>query len=266
MIEANTLQALINGLTLFARSDKNISFDPKMLEPAPTNGSDTVIIDGGIAIIPIKGTIGYKLTNAEKDYGCCDLVELDEAINYAIQEDVAAIVFDIDSPGGVVTHVPESADLISKASAVVPTWAVVNDMCASAAYYLASGCDTIYAAESLAMTGSIGVYLPIMDISKLYEKLGLKADLIISNNTPYKATGYPGTSLTDDQRANLQEGVDEIYKNFTDHVLSHRKVDPKGLMGQVEYADKALEYNLIDGVATLEETVAEARKYIRKHI
>ena len=116
---------------------------------------------------------------------------------------VQRIVLDIDSPGGTVAGTPEAAAQIAAANKVKRVDAWTGNLMCSAAYYLAAGCRGVYAAPS-ATVGSIGVYLPVVDRSEMYKAMGVKVDIIKSGK--YKGMGFPGTSLTDDQRGTFAGG------------------------------------------------------------
>ena len=117
---------------------------------------------------------------------------------------------------------------------------------ASAAYYLAAGADAIFASPS-ASVGSIGVYIPWMDTSAAYERAGYKPDPITNTGGDLKAIGFGG-KLTAEQRAHLQEEVDEDFDNFKAHIANYRAVPDSAMRGQVMSGRKALESNLVDRI------------------
>lgn len=212
------------------------------------------IIDG-IAHIPIAGAIGQGLGGFAKGRGAVDVGDISSEIDQAISDkEVKSILFDIDSPGGMVSGTPELASKIR--GAAKPKYTFTQGMIASAAYWLASACDGIFATES-AEIGSIGVYLPFHDLTKAAEMEGVKVELIKAGKL--KGIGYPGLPLSEMQREHLQERVDDIYKMFTTHVRSTRgsRISDDTMQGQTFLAKEAHTRGLIDGLVTSKRDVIQ---------
>lgn len=201
-------------------------------------------IRDGIAHIPINGAIGQKLTPFERGEGAVDVLdvanEIDEAEDNA---DVRAILFDIDSPGGMVLGTPELADKIKAMRK--PKYAFTDGLMASAAYWIGSSADAIFSTPT-ASIGSIGVYVPVIDSTGWHAQRGIKVDLIKAGR--YKGAGYPGTALTDSQREHLQARVNQIYGMFTGAVKARRPMaqDTETFQGQTFLAAEALSRGLVD--------------------
>src|ERR1051325_4690568 len=121
-------------------------------------------------------------------------------------------------------------------------------MIASAAYWLAVSTNGIFLSQS-AEIGSVGVYCAVLDESKAYEKEGYKMDVIKGGtNNEYKALGYPGTALTDKQRAYLKEGVDQAYNDFTAWIRGNRpNANPETFDGRMFGINDAIKNGLADG-------------------
>lgn len=208
---------------------------------------DSMEVDeNGIAWIPIGGPIGLGLGNFEKRAGAIDLADIRADLEEADQnEAVTAVVLLMDCPGGMVSGTPELADLI--AAYEKPIYAFTNGgAIASAAYWLASACDGIFATKS-ADIGSIGVYAPFLDLSKAADMQGIKVKVFSSGK--YKAMGVPGTSLTPEQEIFMQNRVMEIARMFYTHVRAMRTdVKDEDMQGQLFKAAEALSRGLIDGV------------------
>lgn len=202
------------------------------------------IIDG-IAHIPIAGAIGAKLSGFAKGRGAVDVADIEDELDDAEEnEEVRAIVLDIDSPGGMVLGTPELADRIAQVEK--PIMAFSNGTIASAAYWIASATDGIYTTRT-ANTGSIGVYMAVMDQSRRFEAEGVKVELIKAGSL--KGMGFPGTPITDQAREHLQARVNQIYGMFTDHVRQFRgDVDGAAMQGQVFMGQDAMDAGLIDGI------------------
>jgi signal peptide peptidase SppA len=203
-----------------------------------------LMIQGQTAIVPIHGIIGSHLGRLAKSCGAVGTEDIEEDIGTAILKGCKRIIFDINSPGGMVNGTPELGDKIaSLRSHGIETHSFVDGQCCSAAYWLAAGTDKIYATRS-ADVGSIGVYIALLDESERFSREGLRVDVVKAGDL--KGLGVRGTALTEEQRAHLQERVDEIYSMFSAHVKSHRRVSPDSMQGQSFLAAQALSRGLID--------------------
>jgi len=207
------------------------------------------IIDG-MAVIPIHGVIGKRVGMLEKTSGVTDIDEVSRLFDEVMADpSIKGVLFDIDSPGGTVGGVMEFAENIRASRDDKPIHAFSDgDMC-SAAYWIGSQADTVTATASSSI-GSVGVYLPLLDSSRRYEMEGLKVDVIKAGDL--KAIGVPGTALTDQQRAHLQEQVDFIYSRFKSAVIDGRReyISDEFMQGQSLYADQSKKTKLIDDVVS----------------
>jgi hypothetical protein len=167
-------------------------------------------VENGVGILPICGPIGSNLSPIEKMLGGCDVADISASFDaFAVDPSVRTLLLDVDSPGGTVTGVPELAAQI--AAFPKPTLAFTSGEACSAAYWLASQADDFLATPS-ASVGSVGVYLALLDSSAALARSGLFVDVIKAGT--YKAAGFPGTSLSEEQRALLQERVDMVHRMF----------------------------------------------------
>jgi len=204
------------------------------------------IIDG-MAHIPIGGVIGKKLSGMEKGSGAVDVNDVADELHQACADPaVTRILLHIDSPGGMVTGTPELGAQISRIKK--PVYAFTDGSMASGAYWIGASADALFATET-ANIGSIGVYLPVVDSTEAMAKRGIKIDLIKAGTL--KGAGFPGTSLSAEQRAHLQQRVNDIHGMFTGHVQAHRgTLKEETMQGQTFLAKEALARNLIDGIVS----------------
>lgn len=226
---------------------------------------DASIDEEGTAHIHIMGAIGIGFSKLEKACGNTDTRDLEAELRKVQEDGAQRIMLHVDSPGGTVGGVAEAADEI--ASTKVSTFAYVDGgaMACSAAYWLASSADRIYASSS-AEVGSIGVYMPWIDSTAAIEQRGYKIELIKNAEGDLKGAGYPGTALSDAQRADWQEGVQQIFDAFAGHVRANRPgaIDADTLRGQTFFAKDAKKRNLIDGVAPYESALRTLKRYKRE--
>jgi signal peptide peptidase SppA len=168
-------------------------------------------------------------------------------------------VFDVDSPGGTVTGVPELAAEIFAARGKKPIVAVANGMAASAAIWLATAADQVVCIPS-GEVGSIGVYCAHQDVSAAMEKAGVSITFIKAGK--FKTEGNPYEPANAEYFAYQQKGVDDTYQDFLAAVAKGRgvsveKVEADFGQGRMLSAKDALAAGLIDRIATLDEVVSE---------
>lgn len=173
--------------------------------------------------------------------------QLAEALgNKAVQ----SIMLHVDSPGGTVAGSSEAAEAIAAANKIKPVSAYVEDLGASAAYYLASQAGQITANPN-AEVGSIGVFTVYDDFSKAAEMQGVKVHVIRSGE--HKGMGVIGAPITDEQIEAMQAVIDGMADNFIKAVGSGRKMKAEQVRelatGQVWIAKEAKKLGLIDGIA-----------------
>lgn len=199
----------------------------------------------GVATITVSGIIGKHLSALETMCGGVDVDRLSAQLTEAAADDsVQVVVLDIDSPGGVVTGVPELAAQIRALGK--PTLAFTDTQACSAGYWLAAACDSIVATPT-ADLGSIGVYIALLDDSAWYAKEGYKLELIKAGT--FKGMGMSGQPLADAERALLQADVDAIYEMFTADVLTRRgSVSTETMQGQTFMGARAVTAGLADEI------------------
>lgn len=176
----------------------------------------------------------------------------------AAMPDIGTILIDIDTPGGSVTGVKEAGNALFAAAKKKHIVALVNPLCASAGYYIASQASEIVAIPS-ADVGSIGVFMAHTDCSKFNEQQGLKITYIYAGE--HKVEGNPDEPLDPDAKKYYQMQVDTIYSDFIKAVARGRKRDASDVLanfgkGRCMLAGEALSAGLIDQIATIEGTLA----------
>lgn len=208
---------------------------------------DQMSVEDGVAHIPIGGVIGHKLSSFEKGSGAVDVSDVTRDLDEAEENpEVSTILLDIDSPGGMVTGTPELGDRILQVEK--PIYAYTAGQAASAAYWAASATDGIFATKTASL-GSVGVYLPWIDRSEQAAAAGIKVDMITSDK--FKGMGFPGTSLSKEQRELLQGEVDELAAMFRGHVSSQRgDVTRESMQGQSFMGEAAQKRGFVDHIVS----------------
>ena len=214
---------------------------------------------GAVAVVPLRGVIAHRMGSMDEMSGGTSVERFQVMFRAALNsEGIAAILLDVDSPGGTIPGVMEMAAEVLAARGKKPIIAHANSIMASAAYWLASAADQIVATPS-GLVGSIGVFTVHEDLSKLLEQEGVKVSLISAGK--FKTEGNPFEPLTDEGRAFLQGRVDEAYDQFVKAVAKGRSVAPTDVRkgfgeGRALPAKDALAAGLIDKIGTFDETVA----------
>lgn len=184
--------------------------------------------------------------------------KLDAAAN---DKSVKAVVIRINSPGGAVTASDIMyQDLVSfRQETHKPVVACMMDVAASGGYYLAVGCDSIYA-HPTTVTGSIGVIMTLYNASELFSMMGVRSNPIKSG--PNKDIGNPARPMTDEERAILQGMVNRFYDEFVHVVADGRKLPEPRVReladGRVYTGLDAQKNGLVDHIGYLEDAVHTA--------
>ncbi len=227
-----------------------------------------------IRVLRLMGTIlprGNMMSDVSGP-GAANLVAFQQAFRQAADDSqTGAIVIEVDSPGGQIDLVPETAAMIRSARrSDRPIVAVANTMAASAAYWIASAADELVVTPS-GTVGSIGVYMLHRDVSEALKAEGIAPSFIYEG--PRKIEGNPFAPLDDVSRKALQADVRAAYEAFTKDVAKARGVpvsvvrgDPEATNeahmggGRAYGATEAVRLGMADRVATLEETIARLAK------
>jgi signal peptide peptidase SppA len=226
------------------------------LPPKPQTLTEMVPVKGGktVAVLSAKGT----LMKSQSSFGGTSTVQLRKELRAATADpNVNAILLAIDSPGGTVAGTEALAGDVRKARKVKPTWAFLDDLGASAAYWVASQAGAVYAGSSTTLVGSIGTVLTIQDSADAAEKGGVKT--LVFATGPLKGAGTPGTRVTDDQAAHFQGLVNGLQSSFDAAVKAGRQMNQSQLdavrTGGVWPASEAVGLKLIDGIQSIDKTI-----------
>jgi signal peptide peptidase SppA len=219
---------------------------------------------GGVAVIPIYGLLTPRADLMSEMSGATSMEAIRRDVRTALaDEEVATILLDVDSPGGLAEGVPETAAELRRARDQKPVVAVANTYMASAAYYLASQASEVVASPS-AYVGSVGVLSYHQDYSAAYEQKGIKTTIIRAGK--YKAEANEFEPLSDEALTHSQEIIDGLYEMFFSDVAKGRGVRKPASDGsafgggRVFLPGPAMEAGLVDRIATLDETIARVLK------
>lgn len=218
---------------------------------------------GSVAYIPLVGA----MTKYGDEYGwTASTIAFANAVrNAADDREIAAIYLSIDSPGGEVAGLEDAVEAVRYAAARKHVHAHIDDLGASAAYWVASQASAI-SANAYAEVGSIGAYAAVWDVSEALAKQGIKVHVVASG--PEKGKGTEGLEIEDDTLAALQAQVDRVAGHFVRAVAAGRHMEEERVRematGATYPAEDALAVGLIDAIATNREALAMALAEVRK--
>jgi len=208
------------------------------------------------AVVEIKGEIA---SGAEAS------AELIVAAMRAAFEDAGAqaVVLLINSPGGSPVQAGIINDEIARLKALhkKPVYAVVEESCASAAYYIAVSADKIFV-DKASIVGSIGVLMDGFGFTGLMDKLGIERRLMTAGEN--KGFLDPFSPQTDTQRQYAQSMLDQIHQQFITVVKAGRgqrlKETPETFSGLFWSGQQAVEMGLADQLGSLDYVAREVVK------
>ena len=195
--------------------------------------------------VGIFGVLGQNDWFADSDYA-----DIRASVKRALADPQArSIDLFIDSPGGSVLGLPETADVIHAANRVKPVRAFVTGIAASAAYWLASQASTITLTPS-GEVGSVGILDLHADITGALDKAGVKLTAVTAGE--HKTERAPFTPLSDDARAHMQAECNRWYGDFLSGIRRGRGLRVSSASnyggGRMLSAKDALREGLIDFV------------------
>lgn len=213
---------------------------------------------GSIAILGVMGVLQKRSDWLLRMFGGTSYLGIKAAINAAVEDSgVDEILMIVDSPGGDVDGLSETADMIRAAREKKRITAYADGMIASAAYWLASQATEIIG-ERTSLVGSIGAITYLYDMSKAFAEAGIEP--VVVSTGELKETGVPGTEVTEKQKAELQGIIDFYGDEFGNAIVQGRRMSPAAVKklatGEIWPAPKALEHGLIDRTASFEDVVA----------
>lgn len=265
MIHPGKLNAIIAGLA------DRLGVDAGSLPDAYTTavgqrGKGGYRVVDGIAVLDVFGILAHRATlQADSSY-----VEGYETIAKRIDaaladREVAAIVLNIDSPGGEVSGAFQLAGQILNARAIKPIHAVAGDLAASAGYLIASAAQSVSVSPS-GQVGSIGVVTCHVDMSRALDKAGYTVTPIYAG--AHKVDGIPYAPLPDDVATRMQADIDHYYAMFVDAVAAARPNLTSRAIRATEAAlyigGKAVAAGLADRVETPDQLLSRLAAEMRR--
>ena len=231
-------------------------------DEAPEDGPLYEVGPDGIATVELVG----HLVKGDSKWGGTSSVRARWAIREATtDESVRGIFLYVDSPGGTGAGTDELAAAVRTAvESKTPVHAYIEDLGASAAYWVASQANRI-TANATGEIGSIGTVAVVEDTSEAAEMAGVKVHVISTG--AYKGAFVDGAPVTDEHLEYLRERVESLNSYFQAAVKAGRGFDAAALGavsdGRVFGAKEARRLGLIDGIETQEDARARLAAKVR---
>src|SRR3954470_6612335 len=213
-----------------------------------------------VAIIALRGLISSSLPG---NIGESMVDDMRRALDQARDDDnIRAVVLEIDSPGGEVTASDVIYNAVVKTRAKKPVVVYMDSVAASGGYYIACGGKYLMASDTT-ITGSIGVIIQTLNYEQLFNKIGLAS--VTFKSGKFKDILNGGRQMTPEEREYVQSFVMKTYDKFLGIVATERNLPADGLRnsvadGRILSGKDALEHKLIDGVGQIEDAFAKARE------
>jgi protease-4 len=213
-------------------------------------GSDTGLVFGEkVAVVEIKGVIASAQPTIE------DLAE------FSNDNSVKAVVIRIESPGGGVGPSQELYMEIRRTAEKKPVVVSMGSVAASGGYYIAAAAQKIYANPGT-ITGSIGVIMQFTNFEELFKKIGFHMEVVKSGI--YKDVGNPSRKITPEERAYLQELIDNVHQQFVRDVALGRDMTVEEIEqvadGRIFTGEQAQKMGLVDELGNLKDAIGAAAK------
>ncbi|SNR29117.1 protease-4 [Maribacter sedimenticola] len=212
--------------------------------------------DDKIAIVFAQGEIFYG-------EGGPDIIGqgiINEAIIKAREDKkVKAVVLRVNSPGGSAL----TSDIIWREVAltkeVKPVVVSMGNVAASGGYYIAAGADKIFA-EPTTITGSIGVFGTIPNLTELAGDIGINAEQVGTNANAIDYSLFE--TMKESFKNQVQESIEDTYQTFLERVsqgrnLTMAQVDSVA-QGRVWSGTEAVEVGLVDELGNLDDAIKAA--------
>jgi protease-4 len=238
------------------------------LFPSQTDPLQESILEGKapqkILLLPVRGVIS---DSPQQGLMRTQPSTVQEAVSHLRKAEkdpqVKAVVLQLDSPGGSATasDVLYNEIRLFKERTGRTVVAVMMDVAASGAYYIALPADVILA-HPTTVTGSVGVIFIRPKVAGLMEKVGIGVE--VSKSGKNKDSGSPFRPTTPEEERIFQAMTDQLAKRFVDLVQKHRALAPEELSAvssaRVYLAEEAVSLKLVDRIGYMPDALAETKK------
>tara|TARA_R110000868_G_scaffold218576_1_gene468882 strand:- start:24993 stop:25829 length:837 start_codon:yes stop_codon:yes gene_type:complete len=210
-----------------------------------------------------KGYVGDYIARVDVvGFISSDKEQLETLNNIAHDPHAKAVMVYIDSPGGTMVGGVDIYNALRRLNEQKPVVCVMGTTAASAGYMIALGCPYIIANPGT-LTGSIGVFMPLVDATELANKIGVQSASVASGSL--KMATSPLEKQTNESKVYLKNMVDDLQNTFLEYVTNNRQMTDKQVEiisdGRAVTGRRALELGLVDALGD----VITAKKWLVKH-
>lgn len=220
-------------------------------------------VSDGVGIINIQGSMVTNAPLWATYWGVIGYNVIKDTLTYAAQDpEIKSILLNIDSGGGSASGVDSVATLISKISEEYkPVTAFTEGSMCSAAYWIGSAADAIYATR-LSTVGSVGVIAISMEYTGMMEQDGIKATVFRAGE--FKALGSPYEKMDEKAATEIQSKLDVLYTEFTTNIANERGLstataESTWAEGRTFTGFQAVDIGLVDAVVSFEDLVTSLK-------
>jgi len=221
------------------------------------------VSENKIAVVYVDGSISNEHNSDDSMMGdivgaksfCSDIEKIKN------DKTVKAVVLRVNSPGGSALASELMLQSLLKLKSKKPLYVSMGPVAASGGYYISLSGTKIFASAST-ITGSIGVVSILPNYKNLSEKIGINFETLKKNK--YDDIFNISRKTSDEEIIIMKRSMENIYKEFTGHVVSERKIPSEVIKniaeGRVWTGSQALDLKLVDYVGDLSDTL----KYVSK--
>lgn len=210
---------------------------------------------GDLGVVKLNGPITYDTDVRSQGIKPSTVSSMTEQ---AQKDGADAILYEINSPGGSVVASKHAARVVEQAD--VPTVCLLKEVGASGAYWIASACDHLVA-DSLTLTGSIGVTSTYLEFSELLNRYGVEYVNLTAGE--YKDMGSQFKNLSDTEREKFEDILDTVHDEFIRSIAENRNLSESAVRdaatGEVFLGVQAQELGLVDTLGTRKDAVDVAK-------
>ncbi|MEM4780122.1 MAG: signal peptide peptidase SppA [Halalkalicoccus sp.] len=214
---------------------------------------ENVFASYNVAEVAVEGPIsrngGGRFPSGPQTTPTDDIVEQIEAADD--DGNVSGLLVKLNTPGGEVVPSDDIRRAVVEFDG--PAIAYATDVCGSGGYWIASGCDELFAREA-SLVGSIGVIGSRVTAADLAERVGISYERLAAGE--YKDAGIPLKEMEEHERAYLQGLIDDFYGQFVERVAEGRELteeEVRATEARVYVGEEALELGLVDALGTRED-------------
>jgi len=220
-------------------------------------GGDTQTAGRHTALVKLEGQIDSGgLASAEK---------INNALNHAFRDkNTAGVILSINSPGGSPVQAGMINDEIRRLRREfpqTPLYVVVEEMCASAAYYIAAASDQVFV-DKASIVGSIGVIMNSFGFTGIMDKVGVERRVQSAGRN--KSIGDPFLPVSAEQKEHIQSMLDEIHQQFIKVVREGRgkrlRETNDMFTGLFWSGSRSIDLGLADGLGTVDSVARDVVK------